>query len=69
LQLIRGHHTPSHGAVLEDLNLPDLFDIKGRWHGSLYASGGGNGDTLVKIYYCFVLLLLGVDINCQLNED
>jgi hypothetical protein len=52
LQLIRGHHAPSHDVVPEDLNLPDLFDLKGRWHGSLDASGGGNGDTLVKTYYC-----------------
>ncbi|MCH82915.1 embryo defective 2410 protein, partial [Trifolium medium] len=46
--LIRGHHAPSHDVVPEDLNLPDLFDLKGRWHGSLDASGGGNGDTLSK---------------------
>ncbi|WJX41851.1 hypothetical protein P8452_29149 [Trifolium repens] len=48
LELVRGHHAPSHDVVPEDINLPDLFDLKGRWHGSLDASGGGNGDTLSK---------------------
>ena len=51
LQLIREHHVPSND-VLEDLSLPGLLELKGRWHGSLNASGGGNGDTLVKIYCC-----------------
>ncbi|CAK8568700.1 unnamed protein product [Lathyrus sativus] len=48
LELIRGHHDPSHDIVLEDSNLPDLFDLRGRWHGSVGASGGGDGDTLAK---------------------
>lgn len=52
LQLIRGHHDLSHDVVHEDLNLPDLFDLRGRWHGSVGASGGGDGDTLVKTHYC-----------------
>lgn len=66
LQFIRGNHASSYDAVLEDTNLPDLFDLKGYWHGSLNARGGGNGDTLVKNILLFVLLLLGVSINCQL---
>ncbi|RDX99770.1 hypothetical protein CR513_17133, partial [Mucuna pruriens] len=47
LELIREHHVPSND-VLEDLSLPDLLELKGRWHGSLNASGGGNGDTLAE---------------------
>ncbi|KAJ1411016.1 hypothetical protein SESBI_21551 [Sesbania bispinosa] len=48
LELIKGHHAPSHDVVLEDIRLPDLFELKGCWHGSLDASGGGNGDTLAE---------------------
>ncbi|TKY74672.1 hypothetical protein E2542_SST03435 [Spatholobus suberectus] len=47
LELIRGHHAPSND-VLEDLSLPGLLELKGCWHGSLNASGGGNGDTLAE---------------------
>lgn len=35
--------------MLDDLNLPGLAELKGRWRGSLDASGGGNGDTTVDI--------------------
>lgn len=35
--------------ILEDLTLPGLGELKGRWRGSLEASGGGNGDTMVCI--------------------
>ncbi|RYQ90040.1 hypothetical protein Ahy_B09g096350 isoform A [Arachis hypogaea] len=48
LELIRGHHVPSQDVVLEDLSLPGLSELKGRWRGSLDASGGGNGDTLAE---------------------
>ncbi|KAK7283049.1 hypothetical protein RIF29_12289 [Crotalaria pallida] len=48
IELIRGHHAPSHDVVLEDLSLPGLSELKGRWRGSLDASGGGNGDTLAE---------------------
>jgi len=51
LQLRREHHAPSND-VLDDLSLPGLLELKGRWHGSLNASGGGNGDTLVKNCCC-----------------
>lgn len=46
-QEIRGFYTPPSEVVLEDLSLPGLAELKGHWHGSLDASGGGNGDTLV----------------------
>jgi hypothetical protein len=42
------HHW-SDDVILEDMTLPGLAELKGRWHGSLDASGGGNGDTLVFI--------------------
>ncbi|XP_050213915.1 protein TIC236, chloroplastic isoform X2 [Mercurialis annua] len=45
LEVIREHYTSSNDVVLEDLTLPGLAELKGRWHGSLDASGGGNGDT------------------------
>ena len=46
-QEIRGLSSPSDEIVLEDINLPGLAELKGRWRGSLDASGGGNGDTMV----------------------
>ena len=46
-QVMRGHYTPSNEVILEDISLPGLAELKGRWHGSLDASGGGNGDTMV----------------------
>lgn len=45
---MRGLHAPSNDVVLEDLSLPGLSELKGHWHGSLDASGGGNGDTLAE---------------------
>ncbi|XVE71601.1 hypothetical protein DITRI_Ditri10aG0164400 [Diplodiscus trichospermus] len=48
LEVIRGHYTASNEVILEDLNLPGLSELKGRWHGSLDASGGGNGDTMAE---------------------
>lgn len=56
LQITRGHHAPSNDIVLEDLNLPGLSELKGRWHGSLDASGGGNGDTVVYNFSCLYSL-------------
>lgn len=50
LQEIRGHATPSDEVILEELNLPGLAELKGRWRGSLDASGGGNGDTMVYLF-------------------
>lgn len=46
LEEIRGHSTPSEEVILEELSLPGLAELKGRWRGSLDASGGGNGDTM-----------------------
>lgn len=52
-QVIREHCTASNEVILEDISLPGLAELKGRWHGSLDASGGGNGDTMVYIFsYC-----------------
>ncbi|CAH2060516.1 unnamed protein product [Thlaspi arvense] len=48
LEEIRGYYTPASEVVLEDLSLPGLAELKGHWHGSLDASGGGNGDTLAE---------------------
>ncbi|KAL3500462.1 hypothetical protein ACH5RR_039555 [Cinchona calisaya] len=48
LEEIRGLSNPSDEVVLEDLNLPALAELKGRWRGSLDASGGGNGDTMAE---------------------
>ncbi|KAF2286913.1 hypothetical protein GH714_035313 [Hevea brasiliensis] len=48
LEVIRGHCTPSNEVILEDISLPGLAELKGRWHGSLDASGGGNGDTMAE---------------------
>lgn len=47
IQVIQKHNTPSNEVILQDLSLPGLAELKGRWHGSLDASGGGNGDTMV----------------------
>ncbi|XP_010548479.1 PREDICTED: uncharacterized protein LOC104819890 isoform X2 [Tarenaya hassleriana] len=48
LEEIRGDYAPPSEIVLEDLSLPGLAELKGRWHGSLDARGGGNGDTLAE---------------------
>lgn len=46
IEAIHGHYATSDEVVLEDITLPGLAELKGRWHGSLDASGGGNGDTM-----------------------
>ncbi|XP_062194622.1 protein SUBSTANDARD STARCH GRAIN 4, chloroplastic-like isoform X1 [Phragmites australis] len=33
--------------TMEDITLPGLAELRGYWRGSLDASGGGNGDTMV----------------------
>lgn len=48
LEEIRGHPNSSDEVVLEDIDLPGLAELSGRWNGSLDASGGGNGDTVVE---------------------
>lgn len=46
LEEVRGHSTSSDEVILEELSLPGLAELRGRWRGSLDASGGGNGDTM-----------------------
>ncbi|XP_077225871.1 protein TIC236, chloroplastic-like [Tasmannia lanceolata] len=48
LEAIRGHYIPSDEVILEEMTLPGLAELKGRWRGSLDASGGGNGDTMAE---------------------
>lgn len=45
---IHGHYFPSDEVILEEVNLPGLAELKGRWNGNLDASGGGNGDTVAE---------------------
>ncbi|PSS17794.1 Fe(3+) ions import ATP-binding protein like [Actinidia chinensis var. chinensis] len=45
---IRGHFTPPNEVIVEDVSLPGLAELKGRWNGNLEASGGGNGDTVAE---------------------
>lgn len=55
-QVVQKHYTPSNEVILEDLSLPGLAELEGRWHGSLDASGGGNGDTMVVLFISMQLL-------------
>ncbi|KAM6592238.1 hypothetical protein CsatA_014843 [Cannabis sativa] len=48
LEVIHFHFISSNEVILEDLSLPGLAELKGHWHGSLEASGGGNGDTMAE---------------------
>ncbi|KAH6835833.1 embryo defective 2410 [Perilla frutescens var. hirtella] len=48
LEEFRGHCAASYEVVLDDFDLPGLAELKGRWRGSLDASGGGNGDTMAE---------------------
>ncbi|KAL2897742.1 Structural maintenance of chromosomes flexible hinge domain-containing protein 1 [Bienertia sinuspersici] len=48
LEVIRRHYTPSDEVTPEEISLPGLSEFKGHWHGSLDASGGGNGDTVAE---------------------
>ncbi|GFS44944.1 embryo defective 2410 [Actinidia rufa] len=45
---IRGYFTPPNEVIVEDVSLPGLAELKGRWNGNLEASGGGNGDTVAE---------------------
>jgi hypothetical protein len=36
--------------TMEDITLPGLSELRGYWRGSLDASGGGNGDTMVSTF-------------------
>ncbi|KAJ0977840.1 hypothetical protein J5N97_013314 [Dioscorea zingiberensis] len=46
LKELKSHFYGSDDIILEDIALPGLQELKGCWHGSLDASGGGNGDTM-----------------------
>ncbi|KAK8938369.1 hypothetical protein KSP39_PZI010980 [Platanthera zijinensis] len=46
LEEIQNHYKWSENNILDDINLPGLAEFRGCWHGSLEASGGGNGDTM-----------------------
>ncbi|KAL1546608.1 protein TIC236, chloroplastic-like isoform X1 [Salvia divinorum] len=46
IEELHGHCATSYEVVLDDFDLPGLAELKGRWRGSLDASGGGNGDTM-----------------------
>ncbi|XP_047319801.1 protein TIC236, chloroplastic [Impatiens glandulifera] len=48
LEEIREHCTALNDVILEDLSLPGLSELKGRWNGNFDASGGGNGDTMAE---------------------
>lgn len=48
LEEIRGYCTAPNEVILEELSLPGLAELKGRWNGNLDASGGGNGDTVAE---------------------
>ncbi|KAL6501939.1 hypothetical protein OROGR_027072 [Orobanche gracilis] len=51
LEEVRGHCASSYEVVLDDYNLPGLAELRGRWCGSLDASGGGNGDTTAEFEF------------------
>lgn len=46
LEEIQNHYKWSENNILDDITLPGLAEFRGCWHGSLEASGGGNGDTM-----------------------
>ncbi|CAN6442192.1 unnamed protein product [Victoria cruziana] len=46
LEAVHLQYISSDDVSLEDISLPGLSELKGRWNGSLDASGGGNGDTM-----------------------
>lgn len=58
LKEFHGHIATSYEVVLDDFDLPGLAELKGRWHGSLESSGGGNGDTMVTFSIMFCGLIL-----------
>ncbi|ERN06068.1 uncharacterized protein LOC18434256 [Amborella trichopoda] len=45
LEAIRQQYVSLDEAILEDVSLPGLAELKGYWHGYLDAKGGGNGDS------------------------
>lgn len=63
-QVVHSLYIASDEVILEDLSLPGLGELKGRWHGSLEASGGGNGDTRV----CNFQYLVGTNLDVYLSK-
>ncbi|XP_068647537.1 protein TIC236, chloroplastic [Aristolochia californica] len=51
LEAVRRRYVSPDEIILEDITLPGLAELKGRWNGSLDASGGGNGDTLAEFIF------------------
>ncbi|KAG9459336.1 hypothetical protein H6P81_003844 [Aristolochia fimbriata] len=51
LEAVRGRYISPDEIILEDITLPGLAELKGRWNGSFDASGGGNGDTLAEFIF------------------
>ncbi|CAO2199264.1 unnamed protein product [Urochloa humidicola] len=46
LKALEMYHDWLDDDAMEDITLPGLAELRGYWHGSLDASGGGNGDTM-----------------------
>lgn len=55
LKELHGDCAASYEEVLDNFDLPGLAELKGRWRGSLDASGGGNGDTMVTPLTLFTI--------------
>lgn len=50
LQALEMYHDWLDDDTMEDITLPGLAELTGYWRGSLDASGGGNGDTMVSMF-------------------
>jgi hypothetical protein len=50
IQAVEMYHDWLDDDTMEDITLPGLAELKGYWRGSLDASGGGNGDTMVSTF-------------------
>ena len=48
-QAVEMYHDWLDDDTIEDITLPALAELRGYWRGSLDASGGGNGDTMVSM--------------------
>ena len=49
-QAVEMYHDWLDDDTIEDITLPALAELRGYWRGSLDASGGGNGDTMVSMF-------------------
>jgi len=50
LKALEMYHDWLDDNTMEDITLPGLAELRGYWRGSLDASGGGNGDTMVSMF-------------------